>query len=50
MLGKNFQIYGVKITVKYICEQKIECIHFYSCANQNSPPKILITTPETRGN
>ena len=39
MVAEKFQIYGVKITGKYIntfVSQKIESVHFYSCPKQNS--------------
>ena len=39
MVAEKFQIYGVKITGKYMntfVSQKIESVHFYSCPKQNS--------------
>ena len=42
MVVENFQIYGVKITGKYICEsKKIGSIYFYSCPQAKLYPRLL---------
>ena len=49
MVKEKFQIYDVMITGNYICESKIESVHFYSCpqteGNRYSPGRRKLLIP-----
>ena len=38
---RKFQIYGVRITGKCICDPKVESINVYSCLSGKSSPEVL---------
>ena len=47
MLPEKFQIHGVKITGKYICESKIESVPFFLMSSSKILPQVfIITTPD----
>ena len=47
MVPEKFQIHGVKITGKYICESKIESVHFFLMPSSKILPQVfIITTPD----
>ena len=49
IVAENFQIHGVKITGKYICESKSwTCSFLLMPLSKNLPPVIIITTAGRR--
>ena len=50
VIAKKFQIHGVKITGKYICESKNECVYFYTCPQAKLFPRFLSSPLQAEGN
>ena len=48
MVAKTFQIHGVKITGKYICESKTEFV--YSWLQAKLSPRLLLSPVQAKGN
>ena len=48
MVAQKFQIYGVKITGKYICESKNKSVHFYSCPQAKLSLRFLSLPPREK--
>ena len=50
VVAKKFQIYGVKITGKYICDTKSWICSFLPISPNKTSPYVLISTPKAKGN
>ena len=50
VIAKKFQIHGFKITGKYICESKNECVYFYTCPQAKLFPRFLSSPLQAEGN
>ena len=50
MIGQKFQIYGVKITGKYICESKKMNLFNFTHDPSRTLPQVLTISPQAEGN
>ena len=51
MVAEKFQVDGVKIIGKYICDsKKIKPVYFYSCPQVKLFPRFLLSPVQSEGN